>query len=257
MTAATVTQAPLLETVGLSRRFGGLVAVNRVDFHLYPGERRCLIGPNGAGKTTFFNLITSVLEPSAGEILFGGLSITRRGIHEISRLGIARTFQVPNLFGNVTVLENMRIAAQRHRESFNPLRSARADRRVEELVAASLQRVGLLEQRDQYATSLSHGQKKQLELAMALACRPRLLLLDEPTAGMTLAETDEMVQVLKGLAGEVTILVVEHDIDFVRKIADRVTVFHRGSILTEGTLTEVESDPMVREIYLGQEKDKC
>jgi ABC-type branched-subunit amino acid transport system ATPase component len=247
---------PLLETRDLTCKFSGLTALNKVNFLVYPHEVRCLIGPNGAGKTTFFNLITAVLPPNDGNIFFNGRSITKLDMHKISRLGISRTFQVPNLFGQLSALQNVCIAAQRHWETFNPLIRINAQPKVTDVAMQALERVGLTYQKDRIADNLAHAQKKRLDLAIALVSEPLLLLLDEPTAGMTAAETNEIVQLIKILSADMTMLVVEHDIEFVHKVAHRVSVLHRGEILIEGALEEIEANRMVREIYLGSRPEE-
>ena len=243
----------LLETCGLEKRFGGVVAAQDLNFRLRAGERRCIIGPNGAGKTTLFNLVTGGLRPDAGRILFNGREITKESVSKIARAGIARTFQIPNFFTNLSVWENVRLGVQRHRESFNPLASSARLREQEEETLRILGVVELTDRAGVAAGTLSHGGQKRLELALALTQRPRLLLLDEPTAGMGIQETREMTILVRRLAVETTILVIEHDMDFVRQISERITVFHRGTILAEGTPAEIEAHPEVRDIYLGAE----
>ncbi len=246
-------ETPILETRGLTRHFGGLVAVDQVDFSMRQGEIRCLIGPNGAGKTTFFNLITSTIPPSAGEILFRGESLADLQPHQIVRIGLVRTFQIPNLFDHLSVLDNVAIAVQRTRGAVGAWRPTAAYPEIYGDASAALARVGLPPEDSRVAVTLAHAEKKRLELAIALACDPEVLLLDEPTAGMTVAETRETAHLIKQIAVTHTILVVEHDIDFIREIAEFITVFHRGRILLEGPLALIEKDPTVREIYLGED----
>jgi urea ABC transporter ATP-binding protein UrtD len=240
---------PVLETEGLTMRFGGLTALSRVNFRMDKGMLWFLIGPNGAGKTTFFNVVTGKLRPSEGKVRFMGEVITRMSIHEISRRGIGRTFQIPNLFGNLTVSSNIMIAAQKRTQSFNPF--AGENRGIDrETTEMALKTVGLVEKRNTIAGSLSHGEKRKLELGIALALKPTLLLLDEPTAGLNDVETNEMAQLLKKISDEISLLVIEHDIEFMREIAEVITVFHKGSILAEGSLSEIEHDERVKRVYL-------
>jgi branched-chain amino acid transport system ATP-binding protein len=245
--------APLLAIDGLSRRFGALAALNGVSLALLPRERRAVIGPNGAGKTTLFNVITGQLVPSAGRMVFAGQSIAGLPPHAVARRGISRSFQRTNLFPRLTVIENLRLAAGADgRGSYNLLgwgaarRSAQLARAVEAADAVDLAgRLG------DAAGSLSYGEQRQLEVGVALATRPALLLLDEPTAGMSPEETERMTRMLEGLPREVTLLIIEHDMDVVASLADRVTVLHYGEVLTEGTFDEVKADPRVYDVYLG------
>ena len=251
MTAAGAIREGLLEVSGLTLHFGGVRAVNGVNFRMPAGELRCLIGPNGAGKTTFFNLLTGRLRPQRGSIRFLGRDITARRPHERVRLGIARTFQITNLFVRLPVFEHARLAAQRRQETWNVL--ARRDDLpgVNQKAAEALEWVGLADKAALSASALSHGERKKLELAMALASDPTLLLLDEPTAGLNDAETAEVARLLRGIAGRLSLLVIEHDIAFVREIADRITVLNRGEVLAEGTVAAIEADAAVREVYLA------
>jgi branched-chain amino acid transport system ATP-binding protein len=243
----------ILETVRLTKVFKGLIAVNHLGFSMEQGELRCVIGPNGAGKSTFLKLIAGFLRPSSGRVLYRSQDITPLMPHERARHGIVTKFQVTNLFENLSVRENLRIPIQRRvldRVSF--LR--RADREIDRGVDRVLTQVGLMEGQDQRASQLSHGERQWLEIGMVLATEPLVMLLDEPTAGMTIEETRATAQMLKKLAKSsgVTILIVEHDMHFVREIAERVSVMHVGQILTEGTVSEVEANEQVRKIYLGQ-----
>jgi branched-chain amino acid transport system ATP-binding protein len=236
----------------LTRRFGAIAALNRISLAVADRERRALIGPNGAGKTTLFNLITGHLLPSAGRILFAGRRITGRPPHRVARLGISRSFQRTNLFARLTVLENLRLAAAAGEagsyDLLGPVSRLRAPvARAREVAEA----VGLAERLPEVAGQLSYGEQRQLEIGLALATRPRLLLLDEPTAGMSPEETARMTQLLAGLPREVTLLIIEHDMDVVFSLADRVTVLHYGEVLAEGTVDEVRADPRVYEVYLG------
>jgi len=243
---------PLLSVEGLSRHFGALGAVNRVSFTVGREERRALIGPNGAGKTTLFNLITGVLAPSSGQIVFDGAVITGLPPHAVARRGLSRSFQRNNLFANLSVLENLRLAvAARERGSYDLLGSVRrltgTLAGAREMAAA----VGLVERLDTPAGRLSHGEQRQLEVGIALSTAPTLLLLDEPTAGMSPEETHRMTELLLGLPRRVTLLIIEHDMDVVFSLADRITVLHYGEVLADGTPDAVRADPRVYEVYLG------
>ena len=245
--------APLLAIDGLSRRFGALAALNGVSLALSPRERRAVIGPNGAGKTTLFNLITGQLVPSAGRMVFAGQSIAGLPPHAVARRGISRSFQRTNLFPRLTVIENLRLAAGADgRGSYNLLGRG-AGRRAVQLSRATeaADAVDLTGRLGDAAGSLSYGEQRQLEVGVALATRPALLLLDEPTAGMSPEETERMTRMLEGLPREVTLLIIEHDMDVVASLADRVTVLHYGEVLTEGTFDEVKADPRVYDVYLG------
>ena len=240
----------LLESRGLRKTFGGLTAVNGVDFQVRPGELRSVIGPNGAGKTTFFNLLTGVLPPSDGRILFKGQDITGLPAHAVSRLGIARSYQVTNIFGDLTVYENVRIAAQSRVTHYRFWGRADAlapvNRRAEEI----LLHLGLSAQRHALARELSHGEQRYLEIGIALATDPDFLLLDEPTAGMSPDETRRTAAFVRRLAGHVTIVVVEHDMEVVMGISDRITVLNYGEVLAEGTPAEIRENADVRRVYL-------
>jgi len=234
---------PILATSRLTMRFGGVVAVDRVDFSLAQGELRCLIGPNGAGKSTFFKCLTGQLRPSSGSIRFNGEEIGGRHTHEIVARGIGIKTQVPNLFDGLSARENVRLAASRA----NPAK--RAARIADEML--ELMQVGRLG--GETVGALAHGQRQLVELAMVLAGRPRLVLLDEPAAGMAGEERARLARVVRGLAGENTLIVVEHDMDFIKDIASTVTVFHRGRIFAEGHVRDIMAHSEVQEIYLGKE----
>ena len=245
--------APLLSIDGLSRRFGALTALNGVSLALLPRERRAVIGPNGAGKTTLFNVITGQLVPSAGRMVFAGQSIAGLPPHVVARRGISRSFQRTNLCPRLTVIENLRLAAGADgRGSYNLLGGGAARRNVQLARAAeAAAAVDLTGRLGASAGRLSYGEQRQLEVGVALATRPALLLLDEPTAGMSPEETERMTRMLEGLPREVTLLIIEHDMDVVASLADRVTVLHYGEVLTEGTFDEVKADPRVYDVYLG------
>jgi branched-chain amino acid transport system ATP-binding protein len=244
---------PLLSVETLSRHFGALVAVAGVSLTVAAAERRAIIGPNGAGKTTLFNLITGHLAPSAGGIVFEGRPITGLPPHAVARRGISRSFQRTNLFPKLDVLENLRLAAAADgRGSYNIL-GVGTTRWTAQLERARVvaEAVGLTERLGTITGSLSYGEQRQLEIGVALATSPKLLLLDEPTAGMSPEETERMTRMLERLPRSVTLLIIEHDMDVVSSLADRVSVLHYGEVLTEGTFDEVKADPRVYEVYLG------
>jgi ABC-type branched-subunit amino acid transport system ATPase component len=243
-------EAPLLETRALTKAFGGLTAVNRVDFRVRRGELRAVIGPNGAGKTTFFNVLTGVLPPSDGRVMFKGRDITGFPAHAVSRLGVGRSYQITNIFGDLTVFENLRVAVQsrvtHYRFWGNAERLTEVNRRAEEL----LHLLELGPKRDVRGAELSHGEQRYLEIGIALATEPDFLLLDEPTAGMSPEETQRTAAFVRTLAGRVTIVLVEHDMEVVMGISDRITVLNYGEILAEGTPAEIRENPDVRRVYL-------
>ncbi|MGD9918661.1 MAG: ABC transporter ATP-binding protein [Paenirhodobacter sp.] len=233
----------LLETRQLNKHFGGLHVTGNVDFALQPGEMHCLIGPNGAGKSTFFRLILGEHLPDSGTILYDGADITRAKSFERIRRGISVKFQVPGIFKELSVRQNLTIALQHHI----------APRELAGEIDRLLEFLKLTADRDQLAGNLSHGQKQWLEIGMAIALRPKLLLLDEPTAGMTPDETFATGEMLQDLNREgMTLLAVEHDMAFVRQIAHQVTVLHFGKIFAQGTIDEIVADERVAAIYLGE-----
>jgi urea transport system ATP-binding protein len=244
---------PLLEIRDLVVAFDAFHAIDGLDLTLQEQEVRFVIGPNGAGKTTLIDSITNLVRPTSGSILFAGEELVGRSEHAIVRCGIGRTFQKPSVFDELTVVENVDLAAA-FRMPFRALLRRRSG--VSGEVAAMLESVRLAAHAETKAGSLSHGQKQWLEVAMVLVQKPRLLLLDEPVAGMTEKERLHTGELVTKIAQEgTTVLVIEHDMDFVRRFAHKVTVMHEGRILTEGTVAEVQADETVREVYLGRPRD--
>ena len=241
---------PLLRTDKLTVRFGGLTALNGVDFAVPKGEVRAIIGPNGAGKSTFFNCLTGVRRPTSGSIFLAGDDITGLSSDRISQRGIARSYQITNILPNATTLENVRIAVQSRRHGWNMLRNYRAFGDLIEKAEAVLASVGLAGKADELASNLSHGEQRNLEIGIALATEPQLLCLDEPTAGMSAAETRDTIQLVREIAKNLTILIVEHDMPLVMDLADRITVFHYGEVLAEGPPAEIQNNARVLEVYL-------
>jgi branched-chain amino acid transport system ATP-binding protein len=241
----------LLRTQELYRSFGSLVVTDRVNLTVEPGERHVIIGPNGAGKTSLINLIGGQLQPTAGRIFLSETDITGWPPHRVCRAGVARTFQRNNLFGNLSALENLRLAVEARYGSpldfLSPVGGGPLIERAELL----LQRVHLDAIGERRARSLSYGEQRQLEIALALAGDPKLLLLDEPTSGMSPAETARMIDLIAQLPRTLSVLMIEHDMNVVFSVADRITVLCYGQILATGTAAEIQGDERVREVYLG------
>ncbi len=244
----------LLELDGVTRRYGALVALDQVAMAVEPGEVRAVIGPNGAGKTTLFNVITGTVPPTAGSIRFAGQSITGLASHQICRLGLSRTFQITALFPEMSARDNARLAAQaRDRRRWHPFGGASLFEDAGACADAALAQLGLAGIADRPAGLLSHGDQRLLEVAMALAQQPRVLLLDEPTQGLSVEETAQAVDTLAGFlkTSRITVLLVEHDMEVVFRLAHRITVLHRGAVIADGTPDEVKADAAVQEAYLG------
>jgi branched-chain amino acid transport system ATP-binding protein len=244
----------LLSLSNVSKNYAGLRVLNDIRMDVEPGERRAIIGPNGAGKTTLFHLVSGQVPPSSGAVVFDGEDVTRRPPYEMARRGLARTFQTNNLFLQLTVFENVRLAVQQRmhdaRAWFKPWWSFdRINQRTEQV----LERAGLASRSEVLATNLSYGEQRQLEMAIALAGEPKLLLLDEPTAGMSVAETAHAVQTIGTLPRSLTLLIIEHDMDTIFALADRITVLDHGTVIAEGTPDAVRGDANVRAVYLGEE----
>ena len=241
---------PILRAEGLDRSFGGIHAVNNVSLEIPEGALHAIIGPNGYGKTTLFNLITGHTKPSAGRVHFRGEDITGMPFSKVARRGLAKSYQITTVFPLLTVFENVRIAAQAAGHSYVFWRPADGIKAVTRRTEEILERIGLADDRDVLASNLSHGDQRRLALAIALATSPRLLLLDEPTAGMSPTETTATVELVKELNEDVTILMIEHKMDVILTIADRITVLHQGEKLFEGAPDEVKAHPKVQEVYL-------
>jgi branched-chain amino acid transport system ATP-binding protein len=243
----------LLETKGISKAFGRMLAVNRLNLEVSGGELTSIIGPNGAGKTTLFNLISGKMRPTKGRVRFKGKDITELPPHGIAQMGLARSFQITNIFPDLSVFENVRIAVQqRHRRRSAFFTSASSLGEVNETTEEVLESIGLIRQRAHVAKSLSYGDQRHLEIGITLAMQPELLLLDEPTSGMSSLETRGTIQLIERLTENLTILLIEHKMDVVMSLSNRIVVMHYGEKIAEGTPKEVETNPRVREAYLGE-----
>jgi branched-chain amino acid transport system ATP-binding protein len=242
----------LLDIVGLSKRFGGLVVTDNVHLSVRRGETHAIIGPNGAGKTTLINQLQGELRPDAGRILFEGTDITATPAHARAALGLARTFQITSIFPEMTVLENVALAAQvRLGHSFRFLRAAATDAALIAPARGAIEQASLAGRTHDLAAALSHGERRQLEIAMAIAMRPKLLLLDEPTAGMGRQDSARIAELLKSLKQYHTLVLVEHDMQTVFALADRLSVLVSGRVIASGPPDAVRADPAVRAAYLG------
>ena len=240
----------------MSKRFAGFNALNGVNLKVRRGHIHALIGPNGAGKTTCFNLLTKMLDPTEGTILFKGRDITRMSPAQVAQLGMVRSFQISAIFPTLSVLDNIRVALQRKRRtSFQFWRSDRSLASLDEPAMALLEDVGLANAADVVAGDLPYGQKRALEIATTLALEPEMLLLDEPTSGMGLEDVSATAALIRRVASSRTILMVEHNLGVVSDLADRITVLSNGEVLTEGTYAEVSSDPRVMAAYIGRRKE--
>lgn len=249
-------RAPFLQVENVSKAFGHFVAVNDVSLAIPEGEITALIGPNGAGKTTLYNMVSGRLKPTKGSVWFRGSDITGLPPDRISRLGISRSFQITNIFNELTVLENIQVAlVARHNKGLNLWQVSARDKRLEDQGLELLARLGLESVARARAGTLSHGDKRRVELAIVLSTEPQLVLLDEPTAGMTPEETHAVVHLIRSLAasGPYTFFLTEHDMDVVFRLAQKICVMHRGELLAEGTPEEIRNDPKVRTAYLGEE----
>ena len=243
----------LLQTQNLTKSFGALTAVNGVTLSIEEGSLHSIIGPNGAGKTTLFNLLTGTFPPTSGKILFDQKDITGTPAHRVAHLGLARSYQRTTVFPALSLLDNVWIAAFATSPSWKGLlwKNTNDFSRVKEKSLQALKDVGLEDKAGQPAREISHGEQRQLELAIALAAAPRVLLLDEPAAGLSPEETRRMVSLVRTLKGRYTIVLIEHKIDIIMSVSDRISVMHFGSLIAEGTPGEIQRDPEVRRAYLG------
>ena len=247
---------PVLSIVGLTKRFGGLTAVDNLTLAFAPRRLHAIIGPNGAGKTTLFNLISGFLPSDEGRVFFAGQEISRLKPHRISRLGISRTLQVKSVFNQLSVADNLWITAQAKRGVLNPFRPTSSYRESGEIVERVLEQLGLTALANRQAGTLSYGDVALLEIGMAIAAEPKLLLLDEPICGMSPAETERTVVKIRELAQTIDIVLIEHDMEVVFDIADDITVMAQGAILASGSPKEIAADERVREAYLGRPEDE-
>ena len=249
---------PILNVRGLVKRFGGLLATDHVDLTVQPGEIHALIGPNGAGKTTLISQLMGELKPNEGTVELAGQSLDALPIARRVALGLARTFQITCLLPDYTVLDNVALAVQvRQGHSFRFWKNVRADQALRDEASTFLTGTGLEPREKELVANLSHGEQKQLELAVALATQPRLLLLDEPMAGLGHAESQQMIETLRGLKNQVSMLLVEHDMDAVFALADRISVLVYGRVIASGSVDEIRQNPEVRTAYLGEGDELC
>lgn len=244
---AALIETPLIETRALSRSFGGLKAVDAVDFRLEKGEIRAIIGPNGAGKTTLVSLICGRVAPSSGAILFEGRDITRLPAHARVMAGIAYTFQITSIFPKLSVYDNVALPVQRRLLAEGRMRQAGLDAGI----AGALEKVGLASRASSLAGDLAYGHQRLLEIAMGLALKPRLLILDEPTQGLSDGEIENFIALIRAIAGETTVLLIEHNMQVVMELAGRITVMNAGRILAEGAPADIRADKVVQDAYLG------
>jgi branched-chain amino acid transport system ATP-binding protein len=245
---------PFFYTRDLYKSFGGVLATNGVNLKIEEKGLLSIIGPNGAGKTTLINLVTGRIPVSSGEVIYEQRDITNRPPHELVKMGVCRTFQITSVFLNLSVFENVRIAKQaQHGGSLKLLSSRRSLKQVNEQAASILERLGLMDRARIPAKYLAYGDQRVLEVAIGMAGNPRVLFLDEPTAGMSPAETNRTARLIRGLAEDLSIVLIEHDMDVVMSISDRITVMHYGSIIAEGTPKEIQANDVVREAYLGRD----
>lgn len=247
-----MTSETILEVSGVSRRFGKFQALNNITVGFRRGELTAIIGPNGAGKSTFFNVISGGIPPSSGTVRFDGQDITTLAQHAFARIGIAKSFQITNVFKQLSAHENVRVSLQMQTTRFQIFRSRQNYAELIEQADALLARVGLADSRHKLAGDLAHGQQRSLEVAMALACEPKLLLMDEPTAGMSPQETTTMMDLILQLSAERTVILVEHKMKMVMGLCKRLIVLHHGELLAEGNPEEIRANAEVRRVYLGK-----
>jgi len=244
----------ILETKELTKSFGGLTAVAGVNYQANQGELSTIIGPNGAGKTTFFNMIAGTFPPTSGEIWFRGENITHLPAHEVSRKSIARSYQIINIFPNLTVFENLRIASQSRKVTYNFWKDVEELEDINQKATKVLETMMLQDRRETLAASLPYGEQRHLEIGIALATEPELLLMDEPTAGLTPDETIRIMELIQTIARGLTIILVAHDMDVVMRVSDRITVLHQGKILAEGKPGDIQKNEEVQRVYLGGQR---
>ena len=247
-------QETLLNLKDVSVSFEGFLALNNLNLTLSKGELRAVIGPNGAGKTTFLDVITGKVKPTKGDVFFKGKSLVGKKEHKIARIGVGRKFQSPRVFENLSVQKNLEISVSQYSSTIKLIANKPSEIKLEE-VKKLMKVVNLSSQSEIKAGSLSHGQKQWLEIAMLLGQKPALMLIDEPVAGLTDEETELTADLLKSLSGENTVLVIDHDMDFIRRLESNVTVLNQGSVLCEGSMDKIQSDPKVIEVYLGKQED--
>lgn len=247
-----MTAQPILEVAGVSKHFGKFVALNDVTASFLPGKLSAIIGPNGAGKSTFFNVVSGAFPPTTGRLKFKGRDITGLAQHEFARIGIAKSFQITNVFKQLSAHENVRVAVQMRHSRYQLFKPRALMSEVDDRAHALLQRVGLAVHAKRPAADLAHGQQRALEVAMALAAEPELLLMDEPTAGMSPEETVVMMDLITALAAERSVILVEHKMKLVMGICERLLVLHHGEFLAEGTPADIKANADVRRVYLGQ-----
>ncbi len=247
-------QETLLNLKDVCVSFEGFLALKNLNLTLCKGELRAVIGPNGAGKTTFLDVITGKVKPTKGDVFFKGISLVGRKEHKIARIGVGRKFQSPRVFENLSVQKNLEISVSQYSSTIKLIANKPSEIKLEE-IKKLMKVVNLSSQSEIKAGALSHGQKQWLEIAMLLGQKPALMLIDEPVAGLTDEETELTADLLKSLSGENTVLVIDHDMDFIRRLESNVTVLNQGSVLCEGSMDKIQSDPRVIEVYLGKQED--
>lgn len=247
-----MTDSPILEARAVSRSFGKFQALTNISVKFRSGELTAIIGPNGAGKSTFFNVISGGLAPTTGQVVFSGRDITALAAHQFARIGIAKSFQITNVFKQLSAHENVRVALQMQTSRFQIFRARQSYGDLIDRADGLLVRVGLADSRDKLAGDLAHGQQRSLEVAMALACDPKLLLMDEPTAGMSPQETTVMMDLILQLSQERTVILVEHKMKMVMGLCQRLVVLHHGELLADGKPDEIRANAEVKRVYLGQ-----
>jgi urea transport system ATP-binding protein len=242
----------ILEVQHITKSFDGMKAINDLSLGFVEGELNCIIGPNGSGKSTLFNIITGYFPPTSGKVIYNGKDITSLSAYKISRMGICRKFQNPNIFGELTVEDNLRVAAIDPVHIFQLFRK-KDESEIQKLIEEVLEKIELSHRREWKAASLSHGEKQWLEIGMVLIKKPKIILLDEPTAGMTRQETAKTSELIRSIGSSATVIVVEHDLDFIRSLNGRIVVLNRGEFLAEGSYDVIAANKQVRDVYLGDE----